>query len=383
MSDLFADIMDNIPSKEAPKEKKSNSDPSPSTSKKSSSAITVTKKSSSLDGSSKKSSSAENSISKKSSESKSIGQTNSSNSNSEQSFDKLADIMATGFAEMRNAFQGFNNAGQELEYETEDEEFNTESNDVDSDIFDSISNEINSGENVGPELRPSLAGLTDKLLNFKLDDSVLKEKREKYLRPKNVEYLNTPKINKPVWENISGSNRFKEASFQGVQKDFLNSAVPVLRVMEKIFDARDNLGSLEAKDLLDTLKDSLIFLGSANSGMIKIRRENVKHDLPKTMQGLCRDSIEFSSSYLFGDNLNNTIKEVSELNKISNNLKPRGSFSGRGFNSGFPRRGRGQGFNRGSRGSHRGGRGRFFKRFNPYNKSTDNKPLNQSGPSNK
>ena len=103
---------------------------------------------------------------------------------------------------------------------------------------------------------------------------------------------------------------------QSVQQNFLSSSVPVLKVMEELINNLSEPGSLDVKKLIHTLSDSLFFLGSANAGMVKC-------ELPMSMQGLCRDSIGFTGSNLFGDNLNSSIKEVSELNKVSKNCSVR------------------------------------------------------------
>ena len=94
---------------------------------------------------------------------------------------------------------------------------------------------------------------------------------------------------------------------QSVQQNFLSSSVPVLKVMKELNDNLSELGSLDVKKLIHTLSDSLFFLGSANAGMVKFRRQLVKRELPMSMQGLCRDSIGFTGSHLFGDNLNVSI----------------------------------------------------------------------------
>ena len=145
--------------------------------------------------------------------------------------------------------------------------------------------------------------------------------------------------------------------------------------MEMIYNAKDYMASLDAKELIDTLKDSFIFLGSANVDMMKVRRESMRRNLPRNMQGLCGDSVEFSSSHLFGDNLNSSIKDISELNKISSSLKQRGSSNNRSnFRRGnFRERGR----------AFRGSATRSSKRYAPYTKNEARRPLNEQGPSRK
>ena len=120
--------------------------------------------------------------------------------------------------------------------------------------------------------------------------------------------------------------------------------------MDELNNNLSEPGSLDVKKLIHTLSDSLFFLGSANAGMVKFRCQLVKRELPMSMQGLCRDSIGFSGSHLFGDNLNASIKEVSELNKVSKTVQfaargritRRSSFRGRGFSSRAWRAGRGR-----------------------------------------
>ena len=100
-----------------------------------------------------------------------------------------------------------------------------------------------------------------------------------------------------MWDNFHYSTQVGDSQIQAIEKDFLASAIPTIKVRKKIFEAKDNMGSLKAVDLIDTLKDSLIFLGCANTNMIKLRRDNVKKVLPKHMQGFCSDNVEYLSSH--------------------------------------------------------------------------------------
>lgn len=301
-------------------------------------------------------------------------------SSTDKSLDRLAKIISTGFSELKDLFKESNEPNNNEYEDCYDQDFCEDLEDIsDDDMFDNIAGDIVNGETVGPDVRHSLASLTDKLLQLKISDTMIKDKKEKHLRPKNVEFLNTPRVNKPIWENLASSTRVKESQLQSIHKDLLTSAIPTVKVMEKIFEHKDNMAALDPKEIIDTLKDSIMFLGCANVGMIKIRRENVRRDLPKNMQGLCREEVEFSGSQLFGDNLNATIKDVSELNKISTSLKPRGIRPSRGQRRGVPFRGRGRVLKR-------LGRGRFSSgRFTSYGtrKMDEKRTLNYQSPSNK
>ena len=217
---------------------------------------------------------------------------------------------------------------------------------------------------MGADVIPSLASLANNVLSKKLEatDEIFK----KYPKPGNVEFVNTPHINKPIWNSLPHSTKGNDVILQSIQKDLLHSALPILSVMRKLNDARDNQSSLDVKDLVRGLADGLACIGSANVGMVRYRRANVKKDLPLNMQLLCSDSVSFSGSNLFGNSLSSDIKEVSELNKITQSF--------RGLSRGF----RARGFPRISR-----GRWPVKRPAAPLRKSAPNKrfPLNRHRPS--
>ena len=142
--------------------------------------------------------------------------------------------------------------------------------------------------------------------------------------------------------------------------------------MEKLHNGIADPSSLKVEELISMLADGLLFLGSANCGMVQKRRDFLKKDLPPNMIGLCRESVPFSGSNLFGENLNSEIKEVSELNKVSQSLR----FRGRGVYRGRASIRRGRWMPR------RGFRGRMVKRLSSsISRGDGRKTLNRSGPS--
>ena len=350
MSDIFADIM------EVTVSDKTTAEPSASSSSK---------------GKEAKSSSEESRSSKKKDK-----KSDSRNSEPDR-LDKLSSIMEAGFSNLQQLLQGcIGNPDYEDVQPDFDEESFCPSDAPDADLFTALSEELGNDGKLGDEVPESLAKLTNKLLRTKLETS----DKDKYLRPQNIEFLEAPQINKPVWSNISHNARTNDCTLQAIQRDFLKSAIPTLSVMQKLNDSKEDPSSLDIKDLIRTLSDSLAFLGSANTGMIKARRSFLKKELPPNMHLLCNESVEFSGSNLFGDSLSSDIKEVSELNKVSSQLRGRGSVRGRGvFRSNFSSRGnRGYAFK--SRNSNR-----FGPRFNPI-RSQSRKgsfPLNRVRPSKK
>ena len=203
--------------------------------------------------------------------------------------------------------------------------------------------------------------MMDKLLVHKMTGKEKEEKDEKYKRPQNVNFAAVPKTNPPVFDTLRVFAKQSDKQLQLIQSDVVKSSIPICKVMESLFESKDKPEEINVIQLIETLSDSLNFIGSANVGLVKMRKENIKRELPLPMQGLCRDPEVFSAKFLFGDELNDKIKEVTELNKVKNKFEKdtnsnRGNMRGSG-------RGRGRG------GPNYRGYPRDQNRYRPYGKS--------------
>ena len=145
--------------------------------------------------------------------------------------------------------------------------------------------------------------MVDKLLSLKLENSAIKEKEEKYSRPENVKFATSAKVNKPVWECLETKTKQLDFKLQTVHNHVTKAALPIAAVMEKLYDSQENPQSLDIRELITTLADSLNFLGSANIQTHSIRKECIRKDLPPQMQAICNEEDEISHAILFGDDL--------------------------------------------------------------------------------
>ena len=74
---------------------------------------------------------------------------------------------------------------------------------------------------------------------MKVSASAFKAKHDQCLRPSNVKFVETPKINKPVWENIAQLICLKDVDLLYIQRVFLLSAMTPIPVMKTLFQARN------------------------------------------------------------------------------------------------------------------------------------------------
>ena len=280
--------------------------------------------------------------------------------NLQKSMENMGENMAEKVAQsLENRFDNFDiPEEEEMELGELEETEEAESANEQDELFQTMIDGFETEGKLGKNVNDGLAKLCNKFLSNKMSKELEKEKSDGYARPKNVEFAEAPMTNKPIFETLRYSTKYLDVGLQTVQKDFLKGTLPVIEVMEELAK-NESAENMDVKNMIKKLADSVAFIGAANVNMVKTRRHLIKRDLPPRMKGLCRDGEEFSGKLLFGDNLNGKIKEVSELNKVTNDFK-RGSFRGRGF--------RGMG-----RGGFRGSRGKRFPRFNPYYRNMSNK----------
>ena len=291
---------------------------------------------------------------------------------------QMNDNMKDGFVSIKDALIDFGqnlvtsisekldeklSQGAEFDYENEyssEEEFLREHDEEQSAIENNVFEEISGASDdkgFGPDVHASLAKMMDKLIIHKMEDKEREKKEEIYKQPQNFEYGRVPKTNPAVWDAIRYSTRTGDRKLQEIQQSVIFSSIPICQAMEILFEKKDSPQDLDPIALINILADSINFIGDANVGIVKARKENIKKDLPQAMQGLCKQPENFSPNFIFGEDLNEKIKEVTELNRVKNKFEkdqPRGQYRGAG-------RGRGTG-------------GRGFKnyrgspRYRPYNK---------------
>ena len=96
-----------------------------------------------------------------------------------------------------------------IDYEDISESFQDASESVEPaefvDLFQEVNQEFGDDTKVGADVIPFLASLANNVLSKKLEatDEIFK----KYSKPANVEFVNTPHINKPVWNSLPHSTK--------------------------------------------------------------------------------------------------------------------------------------------------------------------------------
>ena len=149
------------------------------------------------------------------------------------------------------------------------------------------------------------------LLTKKLTKGKLAEVQNKYLRPENCTNLVAPKINKQIWQQLRQETRNNDSAFQRAQSLLLSGLYAVLQLCNSANGDQRNV-----------LTSTAVLLLSANRELNLKRRDLIRPDLNKQYAPLCNPSTAVST-FLFGDDLNKEVKELTKSQKLSDKVNPK------------------------------------------------------------
>lgn len=258
---------------------------------------------------------------------------------SDGKFEKLGELMKDGFVEMSRAMGDMGTSiAQKISEELKpmfnynphmdegnldacsDESEDQEDSNIDNDIIASISKDFAGTEVQGPPLSPTLAKLVDTMLSTRADAEIKSACDLRNPKPSNVKFVECPQVNKQVWSCMKRNARLNDLKLQKIQQEYIKGAIPIAKVIDQLHVMQSKPEELNVRELIKTLSDSLTFIGAANLEMVKTRREHIKEEVPPKLRSLCNPEMEFSGASLFGDNLVQTLKEVSETQKFSEEM---------------------------------------------------------------
>ncbi len=161
--------------------------------------------------------------------------------------------------------------------------------------FQNLAAEFSVAEQFSPAIKPGLADIVNSLLKDKLLKEKLAEVQAKYTRLENCPNLVSPKVNKQIWQQMRQETRNTDSSLQKAVLEVCNIAV---------------------EDQKCKLAHAAVLLLAANRKVNMRRRDLIRPDLNKQFSSLCNPSIAISA-YLFGDDLNKEVEELTKSNKLS------------------------------------------------------------------
>ena len=182
--------------------------------------------------------------------------------------------------------------------------------------FESFATQFATGEKTGPSIDKVLSNIMQSLLNEKLPKEKLDAVQKEYLRPENCTNVVAPKINKQIWQQLKQDTKNRDSALQKIQTTMMSSLYAILQVCNNLSSSKPG------SDNLTPLTHAAILLMSANRDFNLKRRELLRGDLNKQYASLCNPSVPVSS-YLFGDDLNKEVEDLTKANKLSSKVTPK------------------------------------------------------------
>lgn len=228
------------------------------------------------------------------------------------------------------------------------ETVNESENVAQSSLMAKMAKHLQFSEEYGPPLNENLAKMVEKMIKEKTNGDKLNDLKKQYNTPENATALSETKVNQGVWNTISETARFNDIKFQKVQKYLVKGMVAVANAVDDMTKNYKEGESITVNDnTVAKIMDGLLLLANANGELNMRRRDLMRNELDPKYRNLCAPSNPITNE-LFGDDLPKTVKDITDVNKIS-----------RKIDSTFPNkpiRGRGRGIYsfRGTRGNFRG-----------------------------
>ena len=168
-------------------------------------------------------------------------------------------------------------------------------------------------QKIGDEVDPDLAEAVDRAFSKGLPSDEVRELREKYIRPKNVEFLRLPDVAENVYRRLPSDHKDKDKLLKYVQHDLYPVAI-ALTV------AADKIGSGDIDGGMDVMSDTISLFGHVvKTSLTDKRRSMLKTKLPEDFRVLVSDDCPPTATSLLG-NISENTKKVAETEKLATQM---------------------------------------------------------------
>lgn len=177
--------------------------------------------------------------------------------------------------------------------------------------------EIQAPTEFGKPLTATTASTFQSISKFSSTKECFDVWKQMYKTPENCNDLVVPTVNNEIWAGLPMSSKTSDAAMQGLQHHLLRAQIAQARVMDQLFSSVDKEKlPLVLKPLLDSAKSISLAMQDINQKRKMKLRPNIKPEY----SALCSGRVPVGK-YLFGDNLEQSLKEVKATATI---LRPQG-----------------------------------------------------------
>ncbi len=186
-------------------------------------------------------------------------------------------------------------------------------------------NEILSQENskseYGPVLSETVAQSFSKIPTQILSKEAIIKLKETYNVPENCKTLGVPKVNPEIWNNLGYTTKTADARSQFLQQHLCRSLTAQARMADQIMQSAKSITKEIAEILFLQVMNTSSMIGIAIRELNAKRKLTIRPFVQPEYAGICATKSAVTE-FLFGDNLEQTLKNVKSSSKI---IKPIGT----------------------------------------------------------
>ena len=196
-------------------------------------------------------------------------------------------------------------------------------------FLEKMKTEASSEEPKGPKINSLLAENVTNFMRNKSDEAKLAKVMDLFNPPENCEGLDTIRVNDSIWRRISHDARTQDLKMQRVHNSLIKGVTAVVQMIDKLLHDWDSdthvLPEESFGSIMDTATNAMKVLGNTNFELAMRCREFLRSAISPDYAYLCSANSPFSSK-LFGEDVLKTIKELSDVNKVTNQVFHRRSY---------------------------------------------------------
>lgn len=166
---------------------------------------------------------------------------------------------------------------------------------------------VKCGEEKGPAVDQRIADIISNAFKAKIQPKELKDYLLKFKLPNNIS-IAAPLVPENVRSKLSRQGKVRDGEFMAIQKTMINAIVPLVYNFEASLKDKNTVAAMQ---MFDSIRLIVISIKKLNDQ----RYNAMKFALPDGWKGLCEKEYPFSEQ-LFGSNIADTIKDISEEKRL-------------------------------------------------------------------
>ena len=143
--------------------------------------------------------------------------------------------------------------------------------------------------------------------------------------PANCKELAVAKVNPEIWSELPQFAKTKDAKAQHLQQHLSRALISQAKTIEKVLQLISTTKNAELQPILKSLMDSAMSVGQAMKEINVNRKTDLKASLLPEYVGLASANLPVTE-YLFGDNLEASLKLLKSTSKIVKSTAPTGRY---------------------------------------------------------